>query len=116
VHVIAPRFTIGWLLMSPGAHVALVESQEDPRSFVARHMQGDWGDVRPDEWAANDYAVRHGERLFSVYYTRHGRTLWVVTAANRYSTTILLPEESPGKGSRDANCESPRSESRSLEA
>jgi hypothetical protein len=116
VYVIAPRFTVGWILISPGALVALIESQEDPRGLVSRHMQGDWGDVRPDEWAENEYAVRHGGQLFSVYHTRHGRKLWVITEPNRYSTTILLPEESPGKGSSDASQERSRSESRSLEA
>jgi len=37
-------------------------------------------------------------RLFSIYHTRHGRKLWVVTEGNRYATTILLPpEEGEGK-------------------
>jgi len=93
VHIISPRFTVRWVILTPGALVALVESQEDPKSFVYRHMKGDWGDLGPAEWAENEYAVRHSERLFSVYHTRHGRTLHVVTEANRYATTILLPED-----------------------
>jgi hypothetical protein len=93
MQIISPRFTVGWLILTPGALVALVEAEEDPRSLIYRHMQGDWGDVGPDGWAANEYAVRQGERLFSVYRTRQGRTLWVLTAASRYRTTILLPQE-----------------------
>ena len=93
MHVISPRFTIRWMVVTPGALVALVEAQEDPKSFIYRHMEGDWGDVSPSDWAENEYAVRHGERLFSVYHTRHGRKLCVLTEANRYATTILLPED-----------------------
>ena len=98
---VRPRFTVGWLILTPGALFALVEAQEDPRAFINRHLIGDWGDAGPAEWAANEYAVRHGHSLFSVYHTRHGRTLWVMTEASRYSTTILLPQEHPqGKESK----------------
>jgi hypothetical protein len=89
------RFTVGWLILTPGALVALLEAEEDPRTLVNRHLSGDWGDCGPDEWAANEYALPQGERLFSVYRTRRGRTLWVLTEASRYSTTILLPQEYP---------------------
>ena len=99
----SPRFTVGWLIITPGALFALVEAQEDPRSFIYRHMKGDWGDVGPAEWAANEYAVRHGERLFSIYHTRHGRRLWVRTEGSRYATTILVPQEHHG-GMDDKDC------------
>jgi hypothetical protein len=95
VETLSPRFTVGWLILTPGALFALVEAQEDPKSYICRHLKGDWGDVDPALWAANQYAVRHGERIFSVYHTRHGRTLWVTTEASRYATTILLPQEHP---------------------
>ena len=87
-------------MITPEALVALIESQEDPRVFVSRHFEGDWGDVGPAKWAENEFAVRHGEPLFSVYHTRHGRKLWVVTEANRYATTILLPEDLPPSAER----------------
>jgi hypothetical protein len=93
VHIISPRFTVGWMVITPRALVALVEAQEDPKSFIYRHIKGDWGDLGPEGWAENEYALRHGERLFSIYQTRHGRRLFVLTEANRYATTILLPED-----------------------
>jgi hypothetical protein len=93
VHIISPRFTVRWLIITPRALVALVEAQEDPKSFIYRHVKGDWGDLGPEGWAENEYAVRHGERLFSIYQTRHGRQLYVLTEANRYATTILVPED-----------------------
>lgn len=95
MEIVIPRFRVGWMFITPEALVALVESQEDPRAFVARHLEGDWGDVGPAEWAKNELAVKHGEPLFSICHTRHGRTLRVVTDANRYVATILVPEDFP---------------------
>jgi hypothetical protein len=88
-----PLFTVSKMLITPEALVALVESGEDPRAFVYRHIQGDWGDVSPEVWSDNEFAVCHGEPLFSIYHTRQGRTLWVFTERSRYSTTIMLPGE-----------------------
>jgi hypothetical protein len=103
MHVFVPRFRVGWIMISPDTLVALVESQEDPKTFVYRHISGDWGDVGPADWAENEFALRHGERLFSVYHTRHGRKIWVLTEANRYATTIFLPEGDSEERRRHAN-------------
>ncbi len=91
--IVIPRFRPGWIVVTPGALVALVEAKEDPETLVYRHVQGDWGDVGPAERAENEYALRHGERLVSVYHTRHGRELHVVTEASRFASTVRLPEE-----------------------
>lgn len=87
------RFRVRWLAMTPGALVALLEAHDEPKTFIARHLEGDWGDLGPADWAANEEALRTGGRLISRYHTSLGRPLWVITEANRYATTILLPEE-----------------------
>jgi hypothetical protein len=103
VQIVIPRFRVGWIVVTPAALVALLESQESPESLVYRHLEGDWGDVTPEEWAENEYAVSHGERVVSVFHTRHGRRLHVVTDANRYAATILVPEDHTlQKGDRHA--------------
>jgi hypothetical protein len=99
VQIVIPRFKPGWIVITPGALVALVEAKEHPEALIYRHVQGDWGDVGPAEWAENDYALRHGERLVSVYHTRHGRELHVMTEPGRIISTIAVPEE---KGERHA--------------
>jgi hypothetical protein len=104
MHVFVPRFRVGWIIISSGAFMALSESEEDPKTFVCRHLEGDWGDMSPGNWAENEYALKHGERLFSVYHTRHGRKLYVLTEANRYWTTIFLPDEGSEK---ETACEPP---------
>jgi hypothetical protein len=53
VQIVIPRFRAGWMVITPGALVALVEAREDPKIFVYRHLEGDVG---PAEWAENEYA------------------------------------------------------------
>jgi hypothetical protein len=59
---------------------------------MARHLNGDWGDVSFDDWRTNDRAVVDGSRIVSVYHTA-GVRFYVVTEADRCSTTVLLPED-----------------------
>ncbi len=67
---------------------------------LARHKAGDWGDLDSQDAAANDHAALLGERILSAYtlpddLARKVRQtkLWVITEADRASTTILWPEE-----------------------
>ena len=68
-------------------------SQPDIVAALRRHAVGDWGDVTPDDWVANDDALRSGERLLSVYQSATGTTFWVLTEADRSVTTVLLPDD-----------------------
>ena len=106
-----PRFPLGRLFATPGV-VALVAEigiegrpysvqvaagDELPMSrllpFLRRHVAGDWGDVSAEDWKANDEALAAGERLLSAYVVRPGERLWIITEADRSSTTVLLPDE-----------------------
>jgi hypothetical protein len=86
-------FSLGRLVATPGALVALERSGETAFAFFHRHEIGDWGEVPPEDRQANDQALVDGERLLSAYRTRLGTRLWVLTEADRSRTTILLPEE-----------------------
>lgn len=86
-------FPMGRTLATPGAHAALADAGEDAHSFLARHSKGDWGQVDEHDWQANDESLVQGLRLLSVYQTKKGVKLWVITEADRSATTILLPEE-----------------------
>jgi hypothetical protein len=92
------RFQLGRLMMTPGAMDALRESGESPMDFVDRHANGDWGEVDTEDAEANEDALRTGARLFSVYRTKRGVKLYVLTeaggdAGTRSHTTLLKPEE-----------------------
>jgi hypothetical protein len=93
-----PRFGLGRLLATPGALQALEEAGQSPAVFLDRHVQGDWGDVCPDDKQANEDSLVDGSRLLSSYKTARNVKLWIITEAadddgHRVATTVLLPEE-----------------------
>jgi hypothetical protein len=67
--------------------------------LLTRHVYGDWGDVCQEDAKANDYALKSGSRLLSVYHV-FGVKLYVISDAAgtadpsvREVTTILLPSD-----------------------
>ena len=87
------KFSPGTLYATPGALQALKEAGEYAGVYLHRHVHGDWGDVCPADGAANDWDLAHGGRLISVYTTRLGVKIWVITEWDRSATTLLLPAE-----------------------
>ena len=88
-----PLFTLGHVVATPGALAALEKAGQQPGDFLARHVNGDWGEVPPEDINENEFSLRHGLRLLSAYRTNAGDKLWVITEADRSSTCILLPGE-----------------------
>ena len=78
--------------------------REDPimNDWIAdcldRHLRCDWGDICDEDREINDESVRMenegemGWRLMSSY-TMDDIKIWIITEADRSSTTILLPSE-----------------------
>jgi hypothetical protein len=89
----SPRFDLGSIVGTPGALEALERSGQTPTTFLHRHVVGDWGDVDEDDRAENELSAREGFRLLSAYHLRDGTKIWIITEADRSSTTILLPSE-----------------------
>jgi len=86
-------FPLGQLAITPGALTAIRDTGRFAIDYIARHFRGDWGDVCPDDWEANDTALVDGTRLLSAYELSSGVVIWVITEADRSSTCILLPVE-----------------------
>ena len=82
---------LGRIVATPAALGTV--SQPDIVAALRRHAVGDWGDVTPDDRAANDDALKSGERILSVYRSATGTTFWVLTEADRSATTVLLPDD-----------------------
>jgi hypothetical protein len=61
--------------------------------LLARHSQGDWGDLNRDGKLHNDDAVVNGGRIFSAYDMGGGDEFWIITEADRLKTTIMLPTD-----------------------
>ena len=85
-------FPLGKVVATPGALEVLLEAGEDPFLYLARHQEGDWGDLDPHDRRENERSLEHGWRLLSSYPVG-GKTVWIITEADRSVTTILLPEE-----------------------
>ena len=88
-----PLFALGRLVATAGALELLTRSEQTPLEFLARHSRGDWGECCPEDASENDFSVKAGFRIFSVYRTCNGEKLWVITEADRSVTTLLLPSE-----------------------
>ena len=87
-----PLFPLGSIYATPGAIETLNESGQDVASLLRRHVSGDWGDLDSEDKQANDDALKCGARIFSAY-GEGDRKLWVITEADRASTTVLRPDE-----------------------
>lgn len=88
-----PLFSLGDLYMTPGARGVLIESSQSPMVFLQRHIIGDWGDLCDEDKHLNDESVQIGSRIFSAYIAKNRAKLWIITEADRTSTTILTPDE-----------------------
>ena len=91
-------FPLGAFVATPGAIRALSDEGGDWRlnaaAYLARHRNGDWGDVPPEDARENELSVREGFRILSSYHVGEGSgRVWIITEADRSSTTILLPDE-----------------------
>ncbi len=87
------RLRLGQIVVTPAALKALEEAYQSPEEFLERHMKGDWGEVSSADWKENDLSVEKGFRILSSYSLSTGKTIWIITEADRSATTILLPED-----------------------
>lgn len=85
------KFPLGQVVVTKGVLAKVSEVEQ----FWAlnRHAQGDWGDVCEEDAKENEFALTKGLRLLSVYHTKDGVKFYILTEADRSSTTLLLPEE-----------------------
>lgn len=91
------RFNPGQFGATPAALATVPQSSII--DAIARHVEGDWGDVSEAEKRANNRALRDGERLLSAYHAKSEGAperevkFWIITEADRSATTVLLPSE-----------------------
>ncbi len=86
-------FPLGLIVATPGALDALIAADSNGFEYLARHATGDWGELDAEDKRENDQSVREGYRILSAYTLPTGTRIWIITEADRTSTTFLLPEE-----------------------
>ena|ERR1051326_684573 len=87
------RFPIGQTYITPGAEEALMIAGQTGIEFLRRHVSGEFGELSDEDLSENERSLREGLRVLSAYRTAKGQKLWIITEADRSSTTILLPSE-----------------------
>lgn len=88
-----PLFALGQVVATPGAFKTMTELDIAPLELIHRHVAGDWGDLGAEDRQQNLIAIRSGLRIFSSYKIGATTKIWIITEADRSSTTLLLPDE-----------------------
>lgn len=86
-----PKFLLGRVVATPKALVAV--SSSEILAGLARHAQGDWGDLDGEDQKTNELALKSGGRLLSSYRSSRNIVFWIITEWDRSVTTVLLPED-----------------------
>jgi hypothetical protein len=88
------KFPLGNLYATPAALEAIQSAGGDFMAYVVKHLSLDPGDLSPEDIRENELSLREGFRILSAYTLSDGKTkIWLITEADRSSTTVLLPEE-----------------------
>jgi len=79
-----PLFKLGQLVATPGAVDLLDRVGSNINDYLVRHVIGDWGDIPNQDAEANQLALKHGDRIMSVYKIgRRREPLWIMTEHDR---------------------------------
>ena len=88
-----PLFKLGQVVATPAAIDLLRSLALNPLFYLSKHAFGDWGQIDDHDREANRAALKDGSRLLSSYTLNRNDRLWIITEADRSSTTLLLPQE-----------------------
>jgi hypothetical protein len=88
-------FDPGRVLLTQSVQHLMERGFLDPTLYLRRHFSGDWGELPDEDKYSNQRALTTRERLFSSYNVDAGdeTRLWIITEADRSSTTVLLPSD-----------------------
>lgn len=86
-----PLFALGRIVATPAAIEAAGAQASD---FIELHVRGSWEESPEEDRLSNHRAVLNGnERILSVHTTERRQVIWIITEADRSTTTLLLPSE-----------------------
>lgn len=85
-------FVLGQVVSTPNVLRFAEAENIDLLALLARHHQGDWGDVCEEDRESNEEALLMQLRILSSYNFSKDK-IWIITEADRSVTTILLPSD-----------------------
>jgi hypothetical protein len=86
-------FPLGQVVATPAALDLLDRAAVNALDLLRRHQSGDWGNVPPEDAFENTHSVLAGNRILSSYDVNATERVWIITEADRSSTTLLLPSD-----------------------
>jgi len=90
------KFPLGQIVVTSGVNELIAENTEFAEfttESLRRHARGDWGDLSPEDKKENEYSLTRRLRLLSAYEKPPLPKIWLITEADRSSTTLLFPSE-----------------------
>ena len=90
------KFQLGKLVLTSGVNDRIADDLYFSKYVlrcIGRHSVGDWGDMCADDRRENEYSIDNDLRLFSAYDDGKQPKIWIITEADRSSTTVLFPDE-----------------------
>lgn len=84
-----PRFPLGCVTITANAMEAIRLS--DVGEALHRHARGDWSELGKHERESNELALSEGGLIASFYTSQTGKRFWILTEADRSTTTIMMP-------------------------
>ena len=84
------KFPLGQVVITANARQQL--DPADVEQGLSRHARGDWGEVCPEDRKENEFSLKEGFRLLSVFRSKDTK-FWIITEADRSVTTVLMPED-----------------------
>lgn len=85
-------FNLGRVVGTQAALALLEQHNLSPMQFLERHVAGNFGDLCNEDKESNNEAIWNGERILSSYHVGD-KKLWLITEADRSSTTLLISSE-----------------------
>ncbi len=93
------RLELGAVYVTAAVHAWLADDATAERGetlswCLARHAAGEDGAIHPDDRPVNAHARTHGGRVLTIWPVAGlSDPLWIITEADRSSTTVLLPND-----------------------
>ncbi|RDU98175.1 hypothetical protein [Trinickia dinghuensis] len=88
---VGPRFKLGRICATPAALEAIADAHVSIVDLLIRHIRGDFGTLSESDCQQNEQAILTGQRILSTYVLANEQTVWLITEADRSTTTFLLP-------------------------
>ncbi len=61
---------------------------------IEKHSNGNWGNLSEEDKRENEFSLNEHLRILSAYnHSYSGKKIWVITEADRSTTSVLFPEE-----------------------